>query len=60
LKVVEAMTCRDRRAALAAAESAFGPAFERFLYAAVAESLSMTIVRKPDDKFRAVVLGQCP
>ena len=56
---IAAKICRDRQTAMAEAATAFGPAFERFLYVSVAETLSTTMLRKPDEQFRAYVMGEC-
>lgn len=40
--------CRDRYAALTQARDRFGPAFVRFLYAAVAPDLTQFVFSKPD------------
>ncbi len=42
------LLCRDRYAALVEADRQFGPAFKRFLYTAVASSLSSLEILEPD------------
>lgn len=59
LKVVAALLCRDRFAALTEAEAQFGRAFDRFLYTAVAPDMIQVIARKPDDRVLARVSGGC-
>jgi hypothetical protein len=40
--------CRDRFAALSEARAEFGPAFDRFLYSAVAPEMFEVVARRPD------------
>lgn len=51
--------CRDRYVAMREANHQFGPSFKRFLYTAVATSMSSTIVRAQNPKTLAVVNGGC-
>jgi len=51
--------CRDRFEALSAADHTFGPAFRRFLYAAVAPDLYQVVLRRPDLPRLLAVIGGC-
>ena len=56
---LELQLCRDRYVAMREANHQFGPAFKRFLYTAVAASMSSTIVRPQNPQTLAVVNGGC-
>jgi hypothetical protein len=51
--------CRDRFEALSSAERAFGPAFRRFLYVAIAPDLFQVVLRQPDLARLLTVIGGC-
>ena len=53
------MLCRDRLAALGEAQTTFGPAFKRFLYVAIAPTMTQVVLRKPDSNFVKVANGEC-
>ncbi len=61
-KEIAMLLCRDRYAALQEADRQFGPSFKRFLYEAVASSMSSVVIRKDNDyeATLASVNGGCP
>lgn len=59
LEIVSSRLCRDRFAALNEARRVFGPAFTRFLYAAVAPGMSYVILQKPDPQLLRIAQGAC-
>lgn len=59
-EVIYARMCRDGRAALREAQERFGPKFARFLYTAVAPTMTFTFLRKVDpEELRRVATGEC-
>jgi len=56
---ISMLLCRDRYAALMEAEGQFGPSFKRFLYTAVAPSMSAVVIIKPDPAQLSLVNGGC-
>ena len=52
------LLCRDRAAALAGLRREF-PRFREFLYSAIAPTMSMTVLRKPDMQLQQIASGEC-
>lgn len=52
------LLCRDRSAAMAELRREF-PRFSEFLYSAIAPSMSMTVLRKPDLQLQQIARGEC-
>lgn len=56
---IEMLVCRDRYAALQEGQTQFGPAFKRFLYTAVAVTMSDIVLQKPEPERLATINGGC-